>query len=230
MTILLLKQGGSNEKSTKIFICFLFCFILLVYAGALSAQSKKYGIGINVMDFFRNYDVFELIEQDISEVIKYPVLHGTIFTSQIRIEPELSYWRHSRSEEQKDIKTEKSEKMTILHIGIGVAPLLKKNSKTVSYLGVKTCIDFLSTKTESNEEIGGKYETKSKRTNFSIGPCFGTEYFVNNNLTLGGEFQIMYTSIGQQKTTFNGKNQDKNRKVSDSILKSKALVYLRWYF
>src|SRR3990172_2000340 len=74
-----------------------FCAVLIVFVGQLSAQSTRGGIGINVVDFFANFSVLYLLEEDIDEIVAYPVLYGSVLTAKIRIDPEFSYWRYSHT-------------------------------------------------------------------------------------------------------------------------------------
>ncbi len=208
----------------------VICVLFMLLGGKISAQSNHYGIGVNAVDFLANYDLYDALEMEIFDLVEYPVLYGAIVLPSLRIDPEFSYWRYAHNVDDNRNNRSSSEKSAILHLGIGISPIIQKSSKIATYAGIKTGINFVSTKSESSGQIETGSESKSTKTNFYIGPCLGTEYLFTDNLSLGGEFQFLYTVVGEGKTTFNGEESDDDRDISDSIIKSKALIYLRWYF
>ena len=215
-------------KSHKIIV--LSYFVLVVFAGTLSAQSTQCGIGINLIDVLRNNDSYDMLERDITGSIKYPVLYMTILSSSLRLDPEISYWRFSKTMEPEGAKFKSIEKRSIIHFGVGVARILKRRSKNLSYIGLKTVLDFNLYKSESANNKDGINRTLTKRINFLIGPYMGTEYFLTGALSLGGEFQLLYTKVGQRESKYNWRRPDEFPDTSESLLKSKVLVFLRWYF
>jgi hypothetical protein len=215
-------------SKSKILLLIYYLFILL-FVQQLSAQPTQFGIGINITDFLIDHDIINKETIELYGIEKYPVLYMPIIVPPIRIEPEISYWHSSHAADYKERDYKISNKYTLLHLGIGIAPIIKGNSKTISYIGAKIGIDILTINSEKKSEYEDEEKTEH-RTNFYIGPCLGIEYLFTSHFSLGGEFQLRYNFIGQEKTTINGKVEDNDIKIFDSLMKTKALVYFRWYF
>ena len=211
-------------------LLFSFCFVVLVFTASVSAQSSKFGIGFNLIDLLRNSDPIDMTEHEITGTIKYPVLHMTVLSPTIRFDPEFSYWRHAKTTGLKGVRFKTILRQSVIHIAPGVARSINSSPKSQSYIGVKTGLDFITTKSEWANDKDGINRTQTKQLHLFIGPYLGTEYFLTQALSLGGEFQLLYTFVGQKNNKFNWKRPDEEMDISESILKSKALVYLRWYF
>ena len=207
----------------------IWVLILLVISAPLWAQdSTRYGIGVSLGDLFKKYDFADLYEEELYDRLPFPVLYGSILTSHFRLDPELSIWRYDNNQSSSGYSNDKSS--TVFHIGLGVAPYIKRGTKSVTYAGGKISLDRLSSKTGYSYEYGTGNETKTTRTDINLGAYIGSEYFLTHELSLGGEFQLLYTMVGnlKQESSMNEGNNDNDEDTS--FFKSKALVYLRWYF
>jgi len=211
-------------------IIILLCLALLALAVNVSAQPVRYGIGINVMDFFKTYEVQRLLDEDFYDLLKYPVLYGTVLMPRLRIEPGFNVWRYSRDYTSPEGGYQSNSKTLISYFGLGVSGIFKRTPKNLSYAGIKLGIEMLSSKSETTSTDTEKSESTSKKTDVKLGPCLGTEYFLTESLSLGGEFQIIYTFLGQERESENGQESESKGDESSSTMRSNGLIYLRWYF
>lgn len=199
------------------------CFLLLLGAIVLSTAGPLHGleeslrkptrIGIGV-PFGRK---LVLIEDD--EFIFQPTGFSNIYIpvllqSKLRLEPEFGLWRYSYS---RDNGSESSSTYTSLRVGLGFFPI-KQTGRVSLYYGLRLGI----TRTATSWESHGESDDASK-TDFYIGPGFGGEYFFTDQLSIGGEAQVNYISVGQW-------SDDDDEDVSRSVISNNTLVFLRWYY
>ncbi len=192
--------------------------IILVMANALFAleespqKATRFGIGVTLG---RNLALFDdegeafFLPAGLSNFY-FPVLMPQGF----RLEPEFGYWRYSYSSEN---GFEYSRSYSNLRFGLGVFPM-RQTDKVVLYYGLRLGLIFTSWSEESN----GDKEDDS-RTDFSIGPALGGEYFFSDHLSLGGEAQLNYIFVGQW-------DYDDDIDRSESIISNRALLFVRWYY
>jgi hypothetical protein len=194
----------------------LFGAIFLLAASPLhgleESPQKPTRVGIGV-PFGRK---LVLIEDD--EFIFQPTGFSNIYIpillqSKFRLEPEFGLWRYSYS---RDNGNESSSAYTSLRVGFGFFPLTQRGKVTL-YYGLRLGI----TRTSSSWESDGDSDDASK-TDFYIGPGFGGEYFFTDHLSLGGEAQMNYISVGQWS--------DEDADISRSVISNNTLVFLRWYY
>lgn len=214
-------------RAANLIVCVL---VLVTMAAPLWAQdTTRFGIGVNLIDIIKSKDYNDTLEEQVYNWINFPVLHASVLMDRFRIDPEISYWRYSYSDNGMDYT--KHYNTTILHFGIGGSMYIKKSDKVLTYAGVKLGLDRISSKSEY--DYSGSYasdrETKTSRTDFYLGPCVGAEYFMTSDLSLGSEFQFLYTFLGDQKVTEDGHEQNDDNN-NDSLTRSRVLIYLRWYF
>ena len=58
------------------------------------------------------------------------------------------------------------------------------------------------------------------KTDLLIAPAGGVAFFIASNFCIGGEFQLNYIKIGQW---------DNNDDVSESAIRTKTLIFLRFF-
>jgi len=66
-------------------------------------------------------------------------------------------------------------------------------------------------------------EWDRSKIDFYIGPALGAEYLFTKRFSLGGEIQLNFISIGQWDGDLSAEN-------SESVVRTKPLIFVRWYF
>jgi len=131
-------------------------------------------------------------------------------SSNFRFEPEIGYVRYSGSGE--DWK----ESNSILSIGCGIFFMTRKGKVDI-YYGAR--LGFMITSYSWRFTWNGMDSDDDSKTDFYIGPAIGGEYFFTKHLTLGGEIQFNYISMGQWD----------DGEDSESVIRTKPLIFVRWY-
>jgi hypothetical protein len=131
-------------------------------------------------------------------------------SSNFRIEPEIGYYRYSGSDEDWE------ESYSILSIGCGIFSVTQKGKVDI-YYGLR--LGLRSTSYSYRYTWDGVDSVDESKTDFYIGPAIGGEYFFTKHLTLGGEIQLNYIFIGQWD----------DGEGSESVIRTKPLIFVRWY-
>lgn len=127
-----------------------------------------------------------------------------------RLEPQFGIARSS--EESGDIESS----ATVFELGSGIFGLAGENS-TLLYYGGRIGILRFSSSVE-----GGPVDVESSSTNIFLGPAAGAEHFFGEDFSLGGEAQLMYTALGE--------DEDEDEDASSSVLRTRALFFVRMHF
>lgn len=148
------------------------------------------------------------VEGALSPVSFYaPVTFGNV-----RLEPEIGYMRYSRSSENGD-----SSNRT-LQLGTGVFGVREIAERTHFYFGARIGV-LLHALDMSYDGPFLPDDVSDSSTNLYIGPAIGSEYMLNNNFSLGGETQLLYTSY-----------DDVEEDIDESVINTRATLFLRVYF
>jgi hypothetical protein len=140
----------------------------------------------------------------------FPILMNPNF----RLEPEFGFWRYSYSRKN---DFEYSDSHTSIRPGIGFFSMTQRD-KVILYYGLRLGFIFNFLSDESNGD-----KDDDSRTDFSIGPALGGEYFFSDHLSLGGEAQLNYIFVGQW-------DYDDDIDRSESLIANRALFFVRWYY
>ncbi len=185
-------------------------FILVIFTLNLSAQEAetRYGIGVNFAKDFvlaavggADYS-FMSLPYDFSNI-------SIVFRSpKVRLEPSVGYFRYSISN-----GTERS--LSDWRLGLNLA-VNNVTGNMHHYYGINIGVILSSISVES-----GSSSSDESKTDFFIGPLIGGEYNFSEYLSLGGEVQFNYISLGQY---------DEDSDASESALTTRAIIILRWYF
>ncbi len=139
----------------------------------------------------------------------------------LRIEPFFGYYKHSRSN-----ATEENLGATNFGAGLFVQ---KWYGDVDLYLGARVGWYKYSAKyeTETTEET-------RTRTSLYFGPAFGGEYFFTNNLSIGGEIQMMIMNCGDLEVDTKPapkptNSQAKEEDITETISSTKTMFFIRWY-
>ncbi len=201
-------------------------FGMLVLVCQLYAESNRFSMGINLGDLFSNYDLGSEMANTLYSQIQYPVLYMSLTESKIKIEPEFSYWRYSDDSNNGMYKS--TMHYSVIHLGIGLSPIISQTHKTTTYIGAKIGLDKLYFENKSNYSYGSETSISS-RTDLLIGPYLGIEYMLRDKLSLGTEFQIMTTILGNEDNTGSSNAENYDNK-SGYFINSEALLFLKWHF
>jgi hypothetical protein len=194
-----------------IFILLFVCISLLVVnplqaQDPLQEQEKRSSIGLGV-SLGKEFFMGGLTMHD------FPTFYLPITLSNFRIEPEIGYYRYSG--EFEDYETIE----TYLTVGCGIF-LISQRVNTNIYWGLR--LGFIRVYEYEKLTWNGQDIDEAHRTDYYIGPAIGGEYFFNKHLSLGGEIQLNFISIGQWS--------DDTGTQSESVTRTKPLVFVRWYF
>ena len=176
----------------------------LYLSNFLHAQEERsrIGIGVSIGKEVLAADGMQLTLFD------FPSFYLPIsLSSNFRFEPEIGYYRYSGSGE--DWK----QSYSILSIGCGIFLMTRKGNVDI-YYGAR--LGLISTLSSYEYTWSDGEESK---TDFYVGPAIGGEYFFTKHLTLGGEIQFNYISMGQWD----------DGEDSESVIRTKPLIFVRWY-
>lgn len=185
-------------------VLILTCFLALAPL-AVAQQGTRIGVGVGVNGTGAVFDSDDVI-LGVPASIYLPITF-----SSFRIEPEVGLFRSSVSNDEADFESS----ATLLQLGTGVF-VLRPMGGTTFYYGGRVGITRFSMDVSS----GGDDEEESS-TNFFVGPALGGEYMFGENFSLGGEAQLMFTSVG---------SEDENDDVSISYLNTGGVFFVRWHF
>lgn len=222
---------------------FIWVFVGCMVFGAMTggAQEPKMGMGLVFTQSIWG-TLSELLgtifpigdEEEITSIIPPSVIYVPIIDSRenLRLEPEFGLTRSSMTEEIEDVG-ESSEKTTSLRIGCGLF-WYKPVNKVSFYYGGRIGIVRMSSSAEQdykNPFLGEDSETKTSQTNLYLGPAIGAEYWISEHFSVGGEAQLLYTKYGEPKVETDGEEQEEREvKLSRSLMQTQYMFILRWYF
>ncbi len=150
------------------------------------------------------------IEIDLEEVLTPVSLYAPITFGNFRIEPEIGYIRSAQSDDNVSITN------STFQLGSGFLGLHEIVDRTRLYYGARLGLSHSSVEADFNGEFAPDDESES-RTNFYIGPALGTEYMPNDHFSLGGEAQLLYTSIDDPDSDI-------------SLINTRTTLFVRVYF
>ncbi len=192
------------KKASFIMLLVVTSFFLSSF---LHAQEERSRIGFGVS---LGKEIVEIGEA--YTMLDFPSFYLPIsLSSNFRFEPEIGYLRYSGSDEDWE------ESRSILSIGCGIFSVTQKGKVDI-YYGVR--LGLRSTSRSYQFTWDGVDSVDESKTDFYIGPAIGGEYFFTDHLTLGGEIQLNYIFIGQWS----------DGEDSESVIRTKPLIFVRWYF
>jgi hypothetical protein len=195
-------------SKNKMVTCF---FVLICFSNISFAQSSnKVGVGIALFDVHQFIEVITSQGTSVSSTITLPIVTSPNF----RIEPEVGFFR--ASDEEKNGETIE-ETTTSWRIGVGLFPQKTFDDFTLYYGGR---VGYLS-QSQSHEQPNFKSEQSA--SGFYIAPAIGGEHNFSDHFSLGGEAQLVYSSVTV-------KPDEGDWEESLSVLNTRALVFFRFYF
>jgi hypothetical protein len=179
---------------------------LALVAGAPSADAQtRVGIGVGLSSSaVGGGDLFDAVETSLSPVSIFVPFTGRRF----RVEPEFGIFRASQDNGADETTA------SAVQVGVGVMAL-NTTRNVISYFGGRVGITRFSSETE----VAGT-ETDTELTNFFVGPVLGGEYVFGDGFSLGGEAQLLYTKVGEDDDAPSG--------TSQSLIRTRALFFVRW--
>jgi len=187
----------------KLNLIVLIGIAFLMMTNLLYAQEKAARVGIGVS---LGKQIFGIDDGAALTLFDFPSICIPIITSpKFRLVPEIGLYRYSRSTDGSDYS------YMILSMGCGIFPMIQKGNGYI-YYGGRLGLVRMSYSNENDDD---------SKIDFYIGPAIGGEYFFTDHLSLGGEAQLNYTFMGQFEY---------DDDVSESLISSKTLIFVRWYF
>jgi hypothetical protein len=213
--------------------------MLLTCFGAAQAQDKM-GIGLVIFD----RDLLSvLINQlgnlsldaagggmDLSLLLPPSKIMIPFTMGNLKIEPEIGWMRYSTTNKHIAAKIESSSKSSSYKFGVGLFSV-KSVKKTDIYFGGRVGIIMASSSSKEPDFADPQktVETSYSSTHIFLGPCFGGEYYISDNFSFGGEAQLIYTKVGQQKEKIAGKETKPDPETSTSMIDTRYMFIFRWY-
>lgn len=144
--------------------------------------------------------------------------------SRATLEPEFGVFRFSEDETTPG-GFETETKLTNYRIGVGLLFHLADRAALIPYVGPR--VGLVLTSAEESSTFGGTTTTTTQdQTGIYFGGALGAQHFFTRHFSLGGEVQLLYTTISYDQTASSGTPPDR----SQSLISTNGLVMLRWYF
>ena len=207
----------------KKLIVFAILLISLLLVIQIQAQEKsmRFGLGVSIGTELQNND------NERTTPLSIPTFYVPIILSpKFRIEPQIGFLIGTSSDDDKD----QTNKM--FSIGAGIF-MQSRKGKADLYYGLRVGVLLSSYKIEvappdsAQQQPMGPFappppqDESDSMTDIFIGPAIGGEYFVSDHLSVGGEIELQYIILGQY---------EENEDVSQSLMKVKPLIFVRWYY
>jgi hypothetical protein len=145
-------------------------------------------------------------------------------SGRVTLEPEFGVFRFSEDETSAGgFETETT--LSNYRVGVGLLFNLADRAALIPYVGPRA--GLVLTSLEESSTFGGTTTTTSQdQTGFYFGGALGAQHFFTRHFSLGGEVQLLYTTISYDETASGGTPPDR----SQSLISTNGLVMLRWYF
>ena len=184
----------------------VFCLLILVSYSAYAQEDKtRFGFGLSM-----GKEMVEVDDEMISVFDPPNFLLPILFGSGFFIEPEVGILRHQRNSDASNYNS------TIIFLGVGFFKG-RASGKLRPYLGARVGLSLISYKRDYTTTTADR---KDSKTDLLIAPAGGVAFYIDPNFCIGGEFQLNYINIGQW---------DNNDDVSESAIRTKTLIFLRYF-
>ena len=155
-----------------------------------AAQVTRVGIGVGIAGL------------NFTEVFAPASIYVPIIFESFRIEPEIGILRRSEDDDGFEFTD------TMIQLGTGVFAQSVEGGTTLYYGGRIGIV-------RNSESVSGQgFEEDDAAISFFIGPAIGAEYAFSTGFSLGGEAQLLYTTIGDEDT---------------SVVNTRGIVFVRFY-
>lgn len=145
-------------------------------------------------------------------------------STRVTLEPEFGVFRYTE-DLTSGTGVETETELSNYRIGAGLLFNLTDRSALVPYIGPR--VGLVLTQQEDRSTFGGTTTTTSQdQTGLYFGGAIGAQHFFTRHFSLGGEVQLLYTSISYDEESSSGTPPDR----SQSLISTNGLVMVRWYF
>lgn len=145
-------------------------------------------------------------------------------SSRVTLEPEFGVFRFTEDETAAG-GFENETTLSNYRIGFGLLFNLADRAALIPYVGPRAGV--VLTSLEESSTFGGTTTTTSQdQTGFYFGGALGAQHFFTRHFSLGGDVQLLYTTISYDETASGGTPPDR----SQSLISTNGLVMLRWFF
>lgn len=175
---------------------------------ATAQTGTRVGLGIGLSNASLGASDLSFVETILSPTSIYVPITFAGF----RLEPEIGYFRLSADNGEAESTT------SLFQLGTGVFAIQSAGDNLL-YFGGRVGITRQSTSFDFSGDFPGGNE-ESSVTNFFVGPAVGAEHFFGDRFSLGGEAQVIYTSLG---------DDDEGDDSSASLLRTRGIFFVRWH-
>jgi len=137
-----------------------------------------------------------------------------------RIEPEFGIYSYSSESTSEGYSIENSS--TITRLGLGLLFLKPYSDNFNASFGLRIGLLSHSTTSKYNGETSSR-----DQSDLYIGIVVGGEHMLSEHFSIGGEIQLNYIEIGEEKRTPSASNGNDR---SESMITNNALLFFRWYY
>jgi hypothetical protein len=199
------------RNSVLLVTVMIFCFVMVGQA----QPTNGWGIGVAVIDM---QQLFEYGSSD-ANAYNSSIVIPIILSEGFRLEPEVGIFRAKNTQELSGDKIESTA--TQYRFGVGIFPQSIFESSTL-YYGAR--VGYLSLNLREDETFGGTTTTdEATASGFFVAPAVGGEYFFSNSFCVGAEAQVLYASLSTDI-------KDSSVEIKDSLLSTRGLVFVRFFF
>ena len=144
-------------------------------------------------------------------------------SSRVTLEPEFGVFRLTDEFTAGGVRDETT--LNNFRIGVGLLFNLADRAALIPYIGPRAGI--VLTSQEERSTFGGTTTTTSQdQTGIYAGGAIGAQHFFTRHFSLGGEVQLLYTTISSDETASSGTPPER----SQSLVTTNGLVVVRWFF
>ncbi len=219
----------------RIMWIFLFIFVLFSVSNLVQAQTAagmermRIGLGVAI-----GKELLPMSESMIIKTVDFPNFYIPIQVApSIRVEPYFGLWRYSYTYSSSNGGSyEQKERWSLWDVGTGVffttwcGPV---NLYFGGRIGIQKISSYSKETTEYEGEEPIEEESKGSQQNWVYGPAVGGEYFFTNNLSIGGEIQLILEKVGDWKYE-DEEEPEYDYSESESYMYTRPLIFVRWYF
>lgn len=198
-----------------------FSFLLCIYSQAFSQTEssteaatyiRPFGIGLH-LEQFKMHDLGGGAENIGSNKIVFTFNPSRSF----RIEPEFGYNRDKHSSGATDFKNNN------MNMGLGVFGMTQRNRLNI-YGGARFEYNI-----QTEKQIYSSRTTTNTVNIFTLGPALGCEYYLSDQVALGGEFAVKFATLSNGYKV-DGQDSENSDEDDKKLMWTDTGLFLRFYF
>ncbi|MGE5395624.1 MAG: outer membrane beta-barrel protein [Candidatus Saccharibacteria bacterium] len=199
----------------------IFVFLLCLYGQVFSQTEtsteakmniRPFGIGLH-LEQFKMHELAMGVDNIASNkiVLTFNPSHS------FRVEPEFGYNRDKHTSGARDTKTSN------MNMGLGVFGMTQHNRLNI-YGGARFEYNI-----QTQKQIYSSGNSTTTVNIFTLGPALGCEYYLSDQVALGGEFAVKFATLSNGYKV-NGQENGNSDEDDKKYLWTDTGLFLRFYF